>query len=71
MVALGYTGSAHNVLGCPTVGFMGSGGDTNVQTFYPNKMVNEISFTNSQKDIDLYKYQFILYSFTGKKLVMS
>lgn len=71
MVAIGSVQGSHNAVGCPTVGFHGSGGDTNVQTFYPNKMVNEMSFTNSMNEANMFKYQFILYSFTGKKLSMS
>lgn len=70
MVCIGGS-SSHGVTGCPTIGFSGTPKDIQIRTFTPNIMVNSLDFTNSQPETDQYRYAFVLYTFTGKKLVMS
>ena len=69
-VTIGYAGS-HNVSGCSTVGYANTGRDTTVQTFTPNIMVNSLDFTNTETPTQVYQNVYVLYTFTGKKLVMS
>ena len=68
MVAIG---TGNYALSCPEIGFVGSTFDVTPQTFTPNQMYNSLSLKNNYRGAgSLYGHK-ILYTFTGKKLVMS
>lgn len=67
---IGYSG-AHAGAGCSTIGYCNTGRDTVIQNFTPNIMVNSLHFTNTELPTNPYIYTYVLYTFTGKKLVMS
>lgn len=68
MVAIG---SSNYTLSCPSIGFEGSTFDTVVKTFTPNQMFNALSVTHPYRGTGTMSGNKILYSYTGKKLVMS
>jgi hypothetical protein len=67
---IGYC-STHNGAGCSTIGYCNTSRDTTIQTFTPNIMVNSLNFANTETTTSPYRFTYVLYTFTGKKLVMS